>query len=190
MKNIKHVFLTLLVVITTLISCQKQPNASFKTDKTNYVAGETIILTNTTIEGHSYKWTMPDGQVLTSKNVYYILNGTEPDGMLTFKLEVFSKNGKKKDITQQSVYVKAATGTVTFWNFYATNYPIGVAINGEMKIINKDYSYTPSCNATGCANFNLKGGTYNYSAFDNLGSQWAGTITIQNNGCLTIELID
>jgi hypothetical protein len=189
--NFQLLFGTSFAIATFFTSCQKQPTASFTTDKNEYVAGETIKLTSTSLEANSYKWTLPDGTTLTSKDVDFNLSPNRDNSSLSFKLEVFSKNGKKSSDASKTVYVKAAKGDVLFWNKYATNYPIGVAIGNETKTISKDYSSSPSnCNATGCANFNLKVGTHQYYAIDSEGSEWQGTVTITKDGCLKMELMD
>ena len=96
MKKITK-FLAIIIAAATISSCQKTPVTSFTTDKTEYVAGETIKLTNTTTNGETYKWTFPDGTTGTIENYDYKLNDTDPDATLTFKLAAYSKNSKKNE---------------------------------------------------------------------------------------------
>lgn len=185
--------LSLAVAAMIMASCQKEPTASFKTDKTEYVAGETVKLTNTSIDGSSYKWTMPDGQTSDTKDVDYTLNVNDADASITFKLEAFSKNGKKKDETSVTVTEKAATGQATF---YQTGIPTSynqttVTINGESRQITLDFpSGTPGCSETGCAIFTLKVGTHNFTATEQSPgtATWSGTVTITKNACQPMKL--
>jgi len=173
-----------------LISCNKQPTSEFETDKTSYTAGDVVKLTNRSIDARSYKWTMPDGQTSSSQNVDYTISQNEPDGTLTFKLEAISKKGNKKSESSKSVTVKAAAGSAMFWNCVTCNgnLPIYVTINGVTKNITNAYSSSPSCGTSDCANFSLKVGTYNYSATDNVLSNWNGTITVKKDVCTKIQL--
>ena len=191
MKSLSKLIAGVAVGSVLFTSCQKQPEASFTTDKNEYIAGETIKLMNTSTDAASYKWTFPDGTTGTVANYDYVTNATTPEGTLTFKLEAFSKNGKKDDETTNTVNIKAAMGEVSFWNKLASDYPMVVTINGNSANIIKSYASAPSdCKQPGNANFNLKAGTYSYSAIDEFGTTWSGNVTITKDGCLTIELVD
>lgn len=193
MKKVNTILIIAVLTALVFSSCQKQPQADFTTDKTTYVAGETVKLTNTSIDADHYKWTMPDGQTSTSADVDYTTNVNSAAGTLNFKLEAFSKNGNKTDEASRSVTLQAATGDVTFYNEYAGTYRIQVTIGTQSKIINSDNSTSPGCNATGCANFSLTSGTYSYSAVDldwTPAGSWTGTVDVTANGCTTIKLID
>jgi PKD repeat protein len=178
-----------VVAILSIASCQKTPVASFTTDKTEYVAGETIKLTNTSTNGESYKWTFPDGTTGTVESYDFVTNETDPTATLTFKLEAFSKNGKKTNETTKTVNLKAATGNVTFWQMTGSGYAeTAVELNGITSTITGENDAAPSCGASGCAVFNnIKVGTYNYAASDG-NATWSGTVKVTKNGCTTIEL--
>lgn len=184
---------SILTIITlaaiTLSACQKQPSAEFTTDKAEYTAGETVKLTNTSVDGKTYKWTLPDGQTSNAANVDYTLNENQSDATLSFKLEALSKNGKKTDEASKSVTVKAAKGKVTFWQRTGSGFGITVvSINGVSSNITSEYSSTPSCGDAGCAVFSdLKIGAYAFTASDGT-SSWNGNVTITKDGCLTMEL--
>ena len=113
MKNFQKLIAVSMLAIS-ITSCQKTPEASFTTDKSEYVAGETINLTNTTLNGKTYKWTFPDGQTGSSESYAFETNDNDPAGTLTFRLEAFSSNGKKTDEVSKSVNIKAAEGDVVF----------------------------------------------------------------------------
>ena len=189
MKKTKLLLLALITTATILTSCQKQPTADFSMDKSEYTAGEKVMLTSKSLEAHSYKWTMPDGQTSSSKDVNYTISSSAPDGTLSFKLEVSSKNGKKKDEVQRSVSVKAATGEVVFWQSPSCGCGVtNVTINGQTKQITSDYTSSPSCGASGVATFSLKAGTYPYTATDGT-KTWNGNSTITAKSCLKFQLL-
>lgn len=188
MKKISKLLLIAIASIT-ISSCQKTPVASITTDKTEYIAGETIKLTNTTTDGETFKWTFPDGTTGTTENYDYILNDTDPDATLTFKLEAFSKNGKKTNSTSKSVTVKAATGNVIFWALTgAASDVITVDMNATSRAITVERDSAPECgDAENAAFSNVKVGTYNYTATDGTDT-WSGSVTVKKNTCTSIEL--
>ena len=82
------------------------------------------------------------------------------------------------------------TGQATFW----TKSDLGcgiikVTINGQIQQISSYYTGgVTSCASSGCANFTLPPGTYNYTAScQNL--TWTNTIVITSNGCNKVQLI-
>jgi hypothetical protein len=82
-------------------------------------------------------------------------------------------------------------GTVTFWQRDNSGYNYtDVTIGGTTVVITSEYTNTPNCNASGCANFTLCPGTYSYYAEEQFPgtAYWSGTVVVNNNGCLTIEL--
>jgi hypothetical protein len=94
---------TILIFIVVISACQKQPAATFTTDKTEYYAGDTIHLTNTSENGHSYIWTMPDGSKQTTENAFYVVDTSVLYEKLTFQLEAISKHQRKKTIVTKQV---------------------------------------------------------------------------------------
>lgn len=83
----------------------------------------------------------------------------------------------------------SGTGNAMFW--VASDLGCGsinVSVNGQSKTISSFYSSTtPTCGASGCANFTLSPGTYNYSASCS-GKTWASTITVTAGGCSKMQL--
>lgn len=82
------------------------------------------------------------------------------------------------------------TGNAMFW--ISSDLGCGhitVTVNGQSKTISSYYnSSTPSCGASGCANFTLSPGTYNFSAScDN--KTWNSSITVEEGGCQKMRLI-
>ena len=188
MKKVIKALFTAIAVLS-ISSCQKTPVAGFTTDKTEYVAGETIKLINTSTDAETFKWTFPDGTTGTVANYDLITEDTDPAATLTIKLEAFSKNGKKTSETTKTVTLKAATGNVTFWQMTGSGYDdTAVELTGLTSIITSEYDAAPDCGATGCAVFtNIKVGTYNYAASDGT-AEWTGSVTVKKDGCTLIEL--
>ena len=144
MRNFKTIPIFLSIIIT-IVGCQKEPTASFITDKNVYVSGDTVHLTNTSTNANSYLWTMPDGVTLTTNNTDYITNVNQGFGTLTFKLEAFSNNGKKNNTATESVAVIPAP------IFYYNNNPpnrlhpsnISCALSGNNWLINVFTDFNP-----------------------------------------------
>ena len=79
-------------------------------------------------------------------------------------------------------------GSVVFW--FASDLVGGnikVTINGSTNYISSFYSTSPSCGASGCANFTLPIGSYTYTA-SNDSDTWSGTVNSTSNGCSKIKL--
>jgi outer membrane lipoprotein-sorting protein len=184
----KKIFSLLFLVVVFLSSCQRQPSADFTTDKYNYIAGDVVILTNTSIDGSKFKWTLPDGQTSGAENLDYNLSETQQDATLTFTLEAISNNGKKSDVATKLVSVKSATGQATIWTSNSNVNPISVYIdNISAGTITASYFGTPNCGALGCVTATLKVGTHYVSASDG-NYTWSGTVNVIRNGCSTLVL--
>jgi major membrane immunogen (membrane-anchored lipoprotein) len=79
------------------------------------------------------------------------------------------------------------TGNVTFW-FDSVQNTATVKIGGNTGKITSVYtSTTPTCGASGCANFMLPVGTYTYTATSSSNS-WSGNVVITANGCQLVLL--
>lgn len=78
-------------------------------------------------------------------------------------------------------------GKVIFW----TNSNLGIItvnINGASQTITKYYtSGSPSCGTSGCATFDLKPGSYNFTASGN-NLSWNDNITVTSGGCRQMQL--
>jgi hypothetical protein len=178
MRNFRIYLLCGIAAAFVLAGCEKQPTASFSTDKTTYYSGETVYLSNTSTNADHYEWTLPNGEYLTSTNVDYTVYTTYSDTR-TFYLTAYSKSGKKTDSESHTVYVEPSTGDVTFWTSSSGTGTITVSFASSYGYITYYYYYTPDCGSSGCANFyDLSWGqTYYYYA--TAGSYyWDGYITI------------
>ena len=92
-----------LVFLVLLASCQRQPTANFTTDKTEYQAGDTVHLKNTSEHGKHYIWTMPDGSTQTTTDATYIIPDTTLYSNFTFKLEALSRREKKTNSYSKNI---------------------------------------------------------------------------------------
>ena len=173
-----------------MMGCQKQPTASFTTDKTTYTAGETVKCTNASTNGKSYLWTFSDGQTSTAQDVDYTISPNFGAGSITIKLKANSRTSKKTNEVTQIVNVVSAHGTVMFWNCSscAGNLPISVTIGGSTQFITSAYSSLPNCGTAGCAMFTLDVGSYAFTATDG-NITWNGTVTVTKGGCFRQELL-
>ncbi len=165
--------ITLIIASLFLASCQKQPVASFTTDKTEYYAGDTIHLTNTSEHGHIYIWTMPDGSKQTTENAYYVVDTSVQYEKLTFQLEADSKHERKKAFALKQVLAvvkpKLGINTYSFGNTVLNSIePILYANKNPFLISIADYGYNQ-----GNLNF--------YSIVDTSFSNLSGVYTLQQN---------
>ncbi len=82
-----------------------------------------------------------------------------------------------------------SSGDALMW--IATDFgygPITVSCNGQQRSITSFYSSgVPACGASGCANFSMSPGTYNFTASCS-GRSWNGTTTISAGGCSKTQL--
>lgn len=126
MKRIKNIIPLFTLVVILTVACQKQPSAEFTTDKTEYIAGETIQLNNTSKDGSSYQWAMPNGTIVNTTNTTYPIDRNFGFGALTFNLNAESKNGKKFSSVSHSVNViPASVFSIDSTPF--TYYPLNVS---------------------------------------------------------------
>ena len=196
-KNLSQVKFIFTFLLLALVGCQKEPNANFDTDKTNYNPGEVVVLTNTSTNGDSYKWKMPNGTYEYTKNASFQIPIDQEPGVLSFELTANNKSKTDRIIKTVTIVGKpdggssgdgTGTGNAMFW--VGSDLGLGditVTCNGLTGKISGYYSSSPSCGASKSANFSLSPGTYNFSA--QAGStNWSGTINVQEGGCSKMQL--
>ncbi len=104
MKNTAHlIFIPLLVF--SISSCNKQPEANFTTDKDTYFAGETVHCKDASDNTYNWLWTAPDGKKYFLKDLDYPISINDLGGTKTFTLVTTSKNGKKNDSITKTIKV-------------------------------------------------------------------------------------
>lgn len=141
-----------------------------------------------------------EGEILTFPLMFAngkLLVGVPEQGVNTHNAQYYSKtdynacmnSGNTNGGNNNGNGSNETTGNATFWlqnDLECGN--ITVELNGVSTTITSYYpTGNPGCNASGSANFELPGGTYNYSA-NCAGYTWNGTITITNGQCSTMKL--
>ena len=172
------VFLSIVLAISLMMfGCTKKPNTSFVFDKSSYTAGDSLIVKNTSTLGNTYRWTLPFGGNVYTKDLRVKLDSTVDAGRYTYKLEAFSKNRKLVDAVEQSVYVESVNAnkkySIMFWATKPSNNntnTITVTFNYQSGYIqNMDTQNNPpgfngGSNSNYATFINLEKGDYSYSA--------------------------
>lgn len=167
-----------------LTACKK-PQADFSFDKNEYVSGETMQLTNLSINSGSVLWELPDGTFSRDENVSYTIP-TNCEGSLLIKLNSASKDGKHIDKISKSIDVVPA-GQCLFYT-QDNNFNISVRLNGQDKTICGISTSIPDFGDSKCANFDLlHPGKYNYYASDGY-YVWEGEIQVKSGFCTKFKL--
>lgn len=177
------------ILILIFFGCNKPPVANFKInleDSEEVDIGDTVKITNTSQKASSYLWELPDGEILTSKDIIYI---PASSGTKKIKLTAISKNGKQEDTITNSLKVKPELGAVIF--YLSDKSPVSSTIVYFLetnKNIPTTLSVAPDCeNWTGGALFkDISGGNYNYLA-GNSSKSWNGSITVEEGKCHVIK---
>jgi hypothetical protein len=91
---------------------EKVPTASFTFDKSEYISGQTIHLTNTSTNGDTYLWTKPDGKTDTTFNLDYLISPDDVGGNELFTLTATSAKKTKTSSFSASVIVKPMPASV------------------------------------------------------------------------------
>ncbi len=182
-----HLIALMFVAAIIFAGCNKTPHASFVTDKAVYNAGETVVLTNTSVDSHHYVWTFPDNQISTETNATYVIPNTS-SGLLYFKLEAFSRKGDLTDEIIKTVNVLPKLGSAMFWK--SEHYDdITVTFYGPTQHISENFDLAPECGNANCANFyDIPIGTYAYEATDGV-FNWTGELEILENACSKKKII-
>lgn len=198
----KKLFPITLIAVSALFiaSCSKDKRAEFTLDKSEYIQGETIKTTNTTVKGSKfYRWNF-GGTEIYEKEPSFVLPKDQAPGEFIISCEATnSKNSSSSGRTSsKTVMIKEATqGKVVFWNPGAGSCEIRVSIynsnlTAKYDTIFQSNSANPLCNYSSFnAVFqNLKSGTYNYQATDLNGSNLeSGTVTLSDGfDCQSVQI--
>jgi PKD repeat protein len=157
----KIIFLSTVLFVTILISCQKQPTASFNVGNSNIKVGTVVAFTNTSQDADSYVWNFGDGTQSTDENPSHTYNA---EGNFTITLQALSKNGKKKNSATNSIVVAAATPAIIATDF--TYSPSTIYVGEAVTFTAQTSSSTVSWNFGDGTNSSLKNPTHSY---DNTG---------------------
>jgi hypothetical protein len=154
MKN--WIIYTVLIAGTSIfLSCEKKPDAYFTTNRTTFIAGDTVQLINTSPTGSKFEWELPNGATSTEENPSYIIDQNAGFSDLSFKLTVSSKGRKKTSSTQNSVHV-IPVSTFTFFNASYSTTTTG-------RINRYQYSQSSFAELTAYNNKTFPGGAYEYN---------------------------
>jgi len=102
MNYSKVLFISISAFLFFLFSCQKEPNADFKTSKIFTVTNDTIKFTNLSSDADHYQWEFNDGTRSTEKSPVHIYS---KEGDYLVVLYAFSKNGKKSNSFSQKISI-------------------------------------------------------------------------------------
>lgn len=193
--------LSLILVILALSNCKKtttpkveedkQPISDFVTDKAEYTAGETIYLTNKSIDGNTFTWTFPDGSTAKSTDASYVTTSTLGDIKLPFKLDAISKGGKI-DYSLKNINIKAAIGQLVLYDGYYSG-PSDIFVDGVKlgtvycPVPNfGDPIVIPTCGQQNYYTFNIKVGVHSLLVTGL--RTWNKSIEIKANQCTVVWL--
>ena len=104
MKNTANI-LFIVILILSITSCTKQPEANFTTDKDTYFAGEIVHCKNASDNAYTCLWTAPDEIKYFLKDLDYPISINDLAGTKNFTLVTTSKNGKKNDSITKTIKV-------------------------------------------------------------------------------------
>jgi len=204
----KSIFFLLVAITSSILfyACTKKPIASFESIKSYYTAGDSLIIKNTSTLGNTYRWTLPLGGNVYTKDLRIKLDTTLDEGRYTYKLETFSKNRKLVDAVEQTVFVKNLAGNVIFWKNKDNNYSITVQVDYLYRTITANYLSEPkpeNINDKGLAVFyDLPIGDYSFTAEDFPPQQtqqqpqqipkniWNGKFTVLSNRVIKVKIPD
>ena len=85
-------------------SCQKQPTACFKANKTTEDVGDDVFFTNCSTDADHYEWDFGDGSNSSETSVWH---SWATAGAYTVTLTAFSKNGKKTAAESKAVTIES-----------------------------------------------------------------------------------
>jgi len=197
MKKYLNIIISIVILIIPILfnSCdtgninnEPSPVACLSTSKTSVMVGETFTVKNCS-SGKSFLWEDGDnyeveGYENQERTVVYNNEGT-----YYLKITAYNSDKSIKSTEGKWITVTKPLGKVIFWQNGNPPYDITkVTINGISEYITSDYNSAPTdCTANGCAKFELKPGTYSFTATD--GSyNWNGSVTVLLGGCTKLQL--
>lgn len=171
------------------------PVAGFNSNKAAYEAGETIVLTSTSTDANSLRWTLPNGVTSKDESVSYPTDVNWGNTTLNFKLEAISKSGLKSDYLVKAFKLGVSQGQISL---YSTQYGtvagetgVTITIDGQNKGTATLFSNAPSgCSQNGYPNYSLDPGVHTvlFGKSDfNTNFSGSKTVTVTPKGCVTIN---
>ena len=111
MKNLYFLIIG-IGVLMGMGGCDKEPTANFSVTKSEYIAGDTVHLLNTSANGYSFLWTLPNGTTSTSTNVDYLIDTSAGFTTLSFRLEASDKDGDKNSFSKSVMVIPASVFSI------------------------------------------------------------------------------
>lgn len=180
MKKVNFFFAATLTAALILTGCAKQPEASFSTDKQEYDAGETVKITNSSLDATRYNWTWDGGTSTDQAPSIKLTEKTEP-GNITIKMTAYSKNDKKTSEATKTIKVKEWSARfVGSWTSTGCN-PMTITSSGAKSLKASVDGFDITVNLTDALNGNMVPFTF-YDEFYEDDLEVSGTIKISLDG--------
>jgi hypothetical protein len=199
MKKIYYYSVYSLLFAFFLISCKPEPEIPHAAQATispgvpgidQLEVGDTILFLNKSTYSDHYHWDFGDGATNNS-NSPSILHTYNASGTFKTTLIAYNNDGKT-DQTFSIHYIFPVTGKSCFWFASSATYQHTVVTIGTARDTIKIATGLPGyCGFTGCANFQLSPGNYNYSAAELAPGThtWSGSISITKHCCVMQQLL-
>lgn len=186
---------TIVLLIAFSFACKKKaeemPIAEFTFDKSEYMAGDIIHVTNTSVNAKTFRWTFPDGTTSRDQHTSFQTVKSQDASNPAFKLEAFSESGDKSDFIVKSVTLKPTTGTLLLYGEVGFSTPADIEIDGQ-----KRGSFTipasispnvPECGQQGYPQFSLALGPH---VIKYVSGPWTSSeiVQISGNSCHKLKL--
>ena len=173
-KKYLQAFLIFLVLTELFTACAKEPVSDFSTNKEEYLAGDTVVLTNNSSDAESCKWIIPGGE-MSSRDAKFKLDPELNDGTITITLESYSRNNKKVSKSTKTIPV-FASGQITFRSS-SSGFPKIIYVDDvRVGSISKEFDPQTGCELGSCFTTLIKVGPHNIKSAG--GGAGTGGITI------------
>ncbi|GHM98877.1 hypothetical protein WSM22_03670 [Cytophagales bacterium WSM2-2] len=117
----RNILISIIACTAVISACDKpvgadlRPTANFVINKNKFIGGDTVHLKDSSINAYSWKWLLPDGSELYSKDVDYVIDSTSCSKTAKFKLQVFSKSKTLTDTISKSISITPKIFKTDFW---------------------------------------------------------------------------
>ncbi len=152
--------------------------------------GDTCIFQNFSTNATHYLWNFGDGTSSINSSHDIPHSFTLP-GVYRTQLTAYDQEGNTNTTAVGGV-VSPSSGNVCFWFSTTAIYAHTVVTIGTSSDTVKYTTGLPNaCGQSGCANFQLPPGTYNYSAAELAPGThtWSGSVVIVKHGCIKQQLL-